>query len=87
MTGAPKLRSVQLLSSIEQRRRGLYSGCLGYLSADGTADLSVVIRTLVVEGTHVSLGAGGAITWLSDRQGEWDEVGIKVGSVLGRKDG
>lgn len=51
MTGAPKLRSVQLLEGFEgQRRRGIYSGALGYISVDGSTDLSVVIRTIIVEG-------------------------------------
>jgi para-aminobenzoate synthetase len=56
MTGAPKLRSVQLLEEYEsRRRRGIYSGALGYFSLDGAADLSVVIRTIVVEGDRKSL--------------------------------
>lgn len=53
MTGAPKLRSVQLLDQLEQHRpRGIYSGCLGYFSLDGSADFSVIIRTAVA--TNVS---------------------------------
>ncbi|WVF66767.1 hypothetical protein IAT40_001509 [Kwoniella sp. CBS 6097] len=88
MTGAPKLRSVQLLDDFEERqRRGIYSGALGYFSVDGVTDLSVVIRTIVVEGDQLSIGAGGAITWLSDRDGEWAEVLTKVGSVVGKLDG
>ncbi|KAL7421662.1 para-aminobenzoate synthase, (PABA) [Cryptotrichosporon argae] len=85
MTGAPKLKSVQLLEQTEKRRpRGVYSGALGYFSLDGAADLSVVIRTIVAEGDQLSIGAGGAITWMSDRQGEWDEVLTKVQSVVGK---
>ncbi|WWD22621.1 hypothetical protein CI109_107114 [Kwoniella shandongensis] len=88
MTGAPKLRSVQLLDDFEkQQRRGIYSGALGYFSVDGVTDLSVVIRTITVEGDNLSIGAGGAITWLSDRDGEWDEVLTKVKSVVGVLEG
>lgn len=100
MTGAPKLRSVQILDKLEHphQRRGVYSGALGYMGIDGDVDLSVVIRSIVVEyeprtGQAVSqpgratftLGAGGAITWLSSPQGEWDEVMTKVSSVLGNQ--
>nr|XP_019048087.1 para-aminobenzoate synthetase [Kwoniella bestiolae CBS 10118]OCF27017.1 para-aminobenzoate synthetase [Kwoniella bestiolae CBS 10118] len=87
MTGAPKLRSVQILDDLEgEKRRGIYSGCLGYFSIDGVSDLSVVIRTIVAEGEHLSIGAGGAITWLSNRDSEWEEVLTKVGSVVGKLD-
>ncbi|KAG8688607.1 Protein phosphatase PP2A regulatory subunit B, partial [Ceratobasidium sp. 394] len=83
MTGAPKLRSVQLLDTLEtSRRRGIYSGCLGFLSLDDRAVFSVVIRTLVAYGDRLSYGAGGAITWLSDVDGEWAEVVLKAQSVL-----
>ncbi|KAL7414761.1 ADC synthase [Mrakia frigida] len=82
MTGAPKLRSVQILDELEGHRpRGIYSGALGYLSFDGAADFSVTIRSIVAQGTDLSLGAGGAITWLSSREREWEEVLVKVGSV------
>jgi para-aminobenzoate synthetase len=103
MTGAPKLRSVQILDDLESpyQRRGVYSGALGYMGIDGQVDLSVVIRTIVAEyepvvaaitgmregSVRYSLGAGGAITWLSDAQGEWDEVLTKVGSVIGSRGG
>jgi para-aminobenzoate synthetase len=100
MTGAPKLRSVQILDHLEHphERRGIYSGALGYMSIDGDVDLSVVIRTIIVETTPAgqedlggmqevsyTLGAGGAITWLSKADGEWEEVLTKVGSVIGRQ--
>lgn len=101
MTGAPKLRSVQLLEQFEQHQpRGIYSGAMGYMSIDGAVDLSVVIRTILIEkaasrsstrrgegGTSkersLTIGAGGAITWLSDPASEWEEVMTKVRSVVG----
>ncbi|GAA5934088.1 4-amino-4-deoxychorismate synthase [Sporobolomyces koalae] len=85
MTGAPKLRSLQLLDELEQRRsRGIYSGVFGYVSIDGASDWSVVIRTLIKRGQELSLGAGGAITHLSDPAKEWEEVLTKIQAVLGR---
>ncbi|KAI9484401.1 ADC synthase [Zychaea mexicana] len=89
MTGAPKLRSVQLLDQLEQHRpRGAYSGCLGYFSLNGSADFNVVIRTAVVTddpsqegGVEVSVGGGGAITFLSDAEQEWKETLLKTRSV------
>jgi para-aminobenzoate synthetase len=82
MTGAPKLRSVQILDSLEgQRERGIYSGSIGYICASGTVDQSVVIRTIVKSGNDLELGAGGAITWLSEADKEWDEVMVKANAV------
>ncbi|CAE6412006.1 unnamed protein product [Rhizoctonia solani] len=83
MTGAPKLRSVQILEGLEtSSRRGIYSGCLGFLSLNNRAVFSVVIRTLIAHQDQLTYGAGGAITWLSDANGEWDEVVLKARSVL-----
>lgn len=82
MTGAPKLRSVQLLEPLESHRdRGPYAGSLGYFCASGTVDQSVIIRTIVKRGTSLELGAGGAITWLSDPKSEWEEVLLKANAV------
>ncbi|KAI8879940.1 ADC synthase [Backusella circina FSU 941] len=87
MTGAPKLRSVQLLDDLEQQKpRGVYSGCLGYLSLDGSADFNVVIRTAVAStkengAVQMSVGGGGAITFLSDPEQEWKETLLKTKSV------
>jgi para-aminobenzoate synthetase len=82
MTGAPKLRSVQILDTLENNAdRGVYSGSLGYLCASGTIDQSVVIRTIVKSGDNFELGAGGAITWLSEADREWEEVMVKANAV------
>ena len=78
MTGAPKRRSVELLAAWEASPRGVYSGALGMLSADGTTSLSVVIRTAVLAGGRWSVGAGGAIVADSDPAAEHDEVLLKA---------
>ena len=82
MTGAPKERTVALLDTLERGPRGPYAGCLGYLGFNGTADLSIVIRTLVCDGDRARLGTGGAITAMSDPADEYRETLLKAAAVL-----
>ena len=82
MTGAPKLRSCQILSALERGRRGIYSGCLGFLSLSGAADFNVVIRTVVFSGKALSIGTGGAIVQLSDPQEEYEEILLKARALV-----
>ncbi|MBB2893694.1 chorismate-binding protein [Flexivirga oryzae] len=82
MTGAPKERSVRILGELERERRGVYSGAIGLLGLDGTATLSVAIRTLALTGDRFTLGVGGAITRLSDPPAEWQETLDKAQSAL-----
>jgi para-aminobenzoate synthetase len=82
MTGAPKLRTVQILESLEEIPRGIYSGTLGFFSVTGRADFSVVIRTCVFSNDIVTVGAGGAIVSLSNAEMEHDEMLLKANSVL-----
>jgi para-aminobenzoate synthetase len=88
MTGAPKLRTMQIIDELESGPRGIYSGALGYFSLNGAADLAMVIRTLVLTPDQVSFGVGGAITALSDDAAEFEETIIKasaITSVLGAR--
>ena len=78
MTGAPKLRSMELLDSIENCPRGIYSGCMGYISYNQTFDLNIVIRTVVLHQDEASIGAGGAIIALSDPIEEYEEMILKT---------
>ena len=89
MTGAPKIKSVQLLSSLEDNvPRGVYSGCLGFLDLgkQGNSEFSVVIRTIVWNGKREPscylIGAGGAVVMLSDAVSEESEMRLKAQSVL-----
>lgn len=83
MTGAPKPSTMQIIERLEGRARGVYSGALGFVSADGSANLSIVIRTLVAhdEGT-VTLAAGGAIVADSDPTAEYEEMLTKLRAAL-----
>lgn len=83
MTGAPKLRTCEIIDDVESGPRGIYSGVVGYLGFDGQADFSVVIRTAVRRGEDITIGAGGAIVLDSDPAAELAERNLKAQSVIG----
>lgn len=82
MTGAPKLRTMEIIDAIETRPRGIYSGAIGYFGLQGTVDLNIVIRTMVIEGERLSVGAGGAIVLDSDADEEFEEMLLKARAPL-----
>ncbi|MER5932780.1 aminodeoxychorismate synthase component I [Streptomyces sp. NPDC002054] len=77
MTGAPKIRTMEIIDRLEGGPRGIYSGAIGYFSLTGAADLSIVIRTVVLSGNTLRYGVGGAVIALSDPAGEYEETQVK----------
>jgi para-aminobenzoate synthetase len=85
MTGAPKLRTMEIIDDIEREARGVYSGSIGYFGANGVVDQSIVIRTIVIRAggdantaKTTTIGAGGAIVMQSDPEDEFAEILLKA---------
>ena len=78
MTGAPKIAAMKGIESLEDYRRGIYSGAIGYIAPNGDFDFNVVIRTAVIKGERLIYPVGGAITSDSVPEEEWDETMVKA---------
>lgn len=74
ITGAPKLRAMEIIEELEPHRRGLYCGSIGYIGFDGAMDTNIAIRTLVVSGGEARFWAGGGIVSDSDWRSEYQET-------------
>ena len=83
ITGAPKIRAMEILEGLEPVRRGPYTGALGWIGPDGAMQTSILIRTFVADGRRLTLHVGGGITWGSDPAAEWEETVAKARGPLG----
>jgi len=84
MTGAPKIRAMELIEKYESTKRGVYSGCVGYVKPDGDFDFNVIIRTLLYNSKkkYLSCMVGGAITSKSNEKEEYQETLLKAKALL-----
>jgi para-aminobenzoate synthetase component 1 len=82
ITGAPKIRAMEILEGLEPVRRGPYTGALGWLGPDGAMQTSIIIRTFVADGRRLTLHVGGGITYRSDAGEEWQETVVKARGPL-----
>jgi len=82
ITGAPKIRAMEILEGLEPVRRGPYTGALGWIGPDGAMQTSILIRTFVADGRRLTLHVGGGITYRSDPAAEWDETVAKARGPL-----
>jgi para-aminobenzoate synthetase component 1 len=74
VTGAPKIRAMEIIRAVERHPRGVYCGAVGWMAPGGEADFSVAIRTLSVSGSEIVMNVGGGLTHGSTAQGEWEEA-------------
>jgi para-aminobenzoate synthetase component 1 len=82
ITGAPKVRSMEIIDELEPTRRSVYTGAIGYLSFSNNLDLNIVIRTFLIKGQKAYFQAGGGIVYDSDPQAEYEETLHKVKALI-----
>ena len=82
LSGAPKIRAMEIIDELEPTRRGIYGGAVGYFSFSGNADTAITIRTLVVKDGMAHIQAGGGIVADSVPENEYQETLNKAGALL-----
>ena len=78
VTGAPKIRAMEIIDELEPVTRGIYTGSIGYIGFNGTADLNIAIRTMIVQDGSVYIHAGGGIVADSNEKEEYEESLLKA---------
>ena len=82
ITGAPKVRSMEIIDELEPTRRSVYTGSIGYLSFDGNLDLNIAIRTFIIKGKKAYFQVGGAVVYDSDPEAEYQETMVKGKALI-----
>lgn len=82
ITGAPKIRAMEVINELERVDRGVYTGSIGYLGFDGRADLNIAIRTMRIRNQKIAFNVGGGIVWDSDPVSEYDETLLKAKALF-----
>ncbi|MDF1509310.1 anthranilate synthase component I [Robertmurraya sp. DFI.2.37] len=82
VSGAPKIRAMEIINELEEIKRGVYSGAIGYLSANGNLDFALAIRTMIMKGEAVYIQAGAGIVHDSDPEKEYEETLHKLKAYL-----
>jgi len=82
ITGAPKIRSMEIIDETEPTARGVYTGSIGYISLDGSVSLNIAIRTIIIKDRKAYVQTGGGIVADSDPEAEWDETITKARALL-----
>ncbi len=83
VTGAPKIRAMEVISTLEKEERKIYTGAIGYISPDKEIFFNIPIRTLLIEGSQAQMGIGGGVVWDSTPCGEWNEGLLKAKFLTG----
>jgi para-aminobenzoate synthetase component I len=82
ITGAPKIRAMQIIDELEPARRGPYCGAIGYLSCDGHMQFNIAIRTMIIKGGQIHIPVGGGIVADSDPPAEYEETLVKAAALF-----
>jgi anthranilate synthase component 1 len=82
LTGAPKVEAIKIISKLENEARGPYGGCLGYINLDGTINVAIVIRTIILEKHQASIQCGAGIVADSSPESEYQETFNKARALM-----